>query len=237
MKEYFCHGAKYGETPLWPKRKTILYYKLEYDDLAATSKSLPVYSPTWLRIQNKTNEHAEDILLDKVRRKLNGNCKVKRVVIYLSYSPCKDCADELVSFLKTKRKPKVELSVKIANFYYHSFTSTIAGLCLLINSGVNLSVFSGKKDWIQFYNDVTEKDPENQVISENYTYTRDREQREAVDKAYLERLEMIAPYLNKDESFQPKVVELLPCLFPRSFTPANISHLTSETEACRSELE
>lgn len=178
----FMLENRYGVTGpgiRWPQ-KTILLCKciVETD----SGELIQITDPPLKRFDNQEGEHAEIVMIKYFRSRLpilKQGFKVKLSMI-ASYSPCKNCSDAIVEFMSQFKASSVE--IKFSNFYKCYESDNVTGLRNLIGNGVQLSVFSGKNDWITLIRDQLGLDPN--LVDE--LYTTEREDRERVDSRILQ---------------------------------------------------
>lgn len=155
----------------------------------------------WHRQDNQTinrNRHAEVLILEKYLNKINGD--KFRVEMAASFSPCIGCSNKLLDFKTEKRK--VEVKIRIANFYNHHKKETEL-LPSLIKNGFELLVFNGEEEWVKFYTDINGfRIDEEKLIRDHYQTVHEfknrdgtlatRRNREKYDSDLLENFKVTA---------------------------------------------
>uniref|UniRef100_A0A8C9UWX3 single-stranded DNA cytosine deaminase n=1 Tax=Spermophilus dauricus TaxID=99837 RepID=A0A8C9UWX3_SPEDA len=86
--------------------------------------------------QNKRGRHAEIRFIKKIRSLDLDQSQNYEVTCYLTWSPCPDCAHELVAL--TQSPPHVRLSPSPPRLYFHWLWKFQEGLRLLWRSGVQI---------------------------------------------------------------------------------------------------
>ncbi|XP_077908576.1 LOW QUALITY PROTEIN: DNA dC-_dU-editing enzyme APOBEC3-like [Ictidomys tridecemlineatus] len=96
--------------------------------------------------QNKKDLHAEIRFIKKIRSLDLDQSHNYEVTCYLTWSPCPDCAQELVAL--TRSHPHVRLTLFTSHLYFHWLWRFQEGLRLLWRSGVQIRVMSlrGRKE-------------------------------------------------------------------------------------------
>ncbi|KAM4838765.1 DNA dC-_dU-editing enzyme APOBEC-3H-like isoform 1-T2 [Urocitellus parryii] len=129
----------------WPyhRRKTYLCYQLRLQGSPCDQDYF----------QNKKGHHAEIRFIKKIRSLDLDQSQNYEVTCYLTWSPCPDCAQELVAL--TRSHPHVRLRLFTSRLYFHWFWSFQEGLRLLWRSGVQIRVMSLREFthcWVKFVN-------------------------------------------------------------------------------------
>ncbi|XP_058164803.1 DNA dC-_dU-editing enzyme APOBEC3 [Dasypus novemcinctus] len=100
------------------------------------------HSPVLLErgvIQNEGDDHAESLFLRQWRELLSPD-RCYRITWYISWSPCRGCAEEVACFLEENRK--VALSVAACRLYRHNKLENRQGLRRLRQAGTQIRVMS-----------------------------------------------------------------------------------------------
>uniref|UniRef100_A0A8C5TSA7 C->U-editing enzyme APOBEC-1 n=1 Tax=Malurus cyaneus samueli TaxID=2593467 RepID=A0A8C5TSA7_9PASS len=78
----------------------------------------------WVRNYYDDDRHAEEYFLNEIfELRSNRSCHISW---YLSWSPCADCCDEILSFLR--RCPNVHMDIRVARLYYTNIEANRRGL-------------------------------------------------------------------------------------------------------------
>ncbi|XP_034491664.2 DNA dC-_dU-editing enzyme APOBEC3-like [Marmota flaviventris] len=125
------------------RRKTYLCYQLQL-------KGSPCDQDYF---QNKKDRHAEIRFIKKIRSLDLDRSQNYEVTCYLTWSPCPNCAQELVEL--TRSHPHVRLRLFTSRLYFHWLWRFQEGLRLLWRSGVQIWVMSLREFthcWVKFVN-------------------------------------------------------------------------------------
>nr|XP_048310714.1 DNA dC->dU-editing enzyme APOBEC3-like isoform X3 [Myodes glareolus] len=123
------------------QRKTYLCYQLE-----RCSDQEPLKGC----LQNKKGKHAEILFIDEMRSLKLGQ---ERITCYLTWSPCPNCAQELVAFKRDH--PCLVLRIYASRLYFHWRRKYQEGLCSMWRSGIQVDVMDLPQFtdcWINFVN-------------------------------------------------------------------------------------
>lgn len=97
--------------PVWPK-KTVIVCLIEYSPDTDESKTITIWNiPKYYRTKAV---HAEPRLIDYIKKE-EDLTKIKRLTIYINYSPCTDCGNKLME-LKQKF-PNMQIKVIFSALY------------------------------------------------------------------------------------------------------------------------
>ncbi|XP_021508108.1 DNA dC-_dU-editing enzyme APOBEC-3-like isoform X1 [Meriones unguiculatus] len=108
------------------RRKTYLCYQLEQPGAQEPLRGC---------LKNKKGRHAEICLIDEMRSLGLGKAQI---TCYLTWSPCRKCAQELATFKKDH--PDLVLRVYASRLYFHWSRKYQQGLCFLWLSGIQMDV-------------------------------------------------------------------------------------------------
>ena len=118
------------------------------------------------------NDHAEIKFINQV--KVSPEATEIKMEMFISYSPCNKCANELIDWIKNLREQgkTVSIAIKFSTFY----KDETDGLISLVEEGeIILEVFRGEEAWKTFF----------ECIGRNFTpfveHIRQRKEREDVD--------------------------------------------------------
>ncbi|XP_038200077.1 DNA dC-_dU-editing enzyme APOBEC-3-like [Arvicola amphibius] len=123
------------------RRKTYLCYQLEQCSDQKPFKGC---------LQNKKGKHAEILFIDEMR---SLKLSQERITCYLTWSPCPNCAQELVAFKRDH--PGLVLRIYASRLYFHWRRKYQEGLCSLWRSGIQVDVMDLPQFtdcWINFVN-------------------------------------------------------------------------------------
>lgn len=219
-KRNFVNVNKYGisSSDGWP-RQTLVVYKCEWDiecDRHFNKGQIP-----WSVIKNEEDCHAETYLLNSLREKLktyhsfryenfqNQQDEFKKNLhtkndtlghfflnIYLSYSPCGDCADQLITFAKEFHDQlDVQINISFSTFYKHTKPSNWVGLLRLRNFDIRrevrifLSILNGAESWEKFFKEMEVKGTKTLSKWKEIATTSLRREREAEDNRIFRMLD------------------------------------------------
>ncbi|KAK3605394.1 hypothetical protein CHS0354_036302 [Potamilus streckersoni] len=165
----------------WPN-ETILHYSVPSLRMRGTFKNTPA-------------RHAEILLLDALEEEFerresedesdseDDGPEIIQIRVTQNYSPCEECADEIIDFIRDRRY-KIRMSISFGTFYYFDFNKR--GLVRLRKAGVNLQLIDQ-----ELRNKI-----EDTVFSELYKYhvSSNKMQdwlvtRNDMDKEYMEEIE------------------------------------------------
>ena len=92
----------------WPNR-TVMVYRLKTNKKWGDCKV----------IRNNPANHAEIIFIDEVRNSITEKHTKIKIKMFISYSPCDECAMQLIHWIKKLRekKTKFSIAIKFSNFY------------------------------------------------------------------------------------------------------------------------
>uniref|UniRef100_A0A8D2INY6 single-stranded DNA cytosine deaminase n=1 Tax=Urocitellus parryii TaxID=9999 RepID=A0A8D2INY6_UROPR len=113
----------------------------------------PVLGAAGTLQDQEKGHHAEIRFIKKIRSLDLDQSQNYEVTCYLTWSPCPDCAQELVAL--TRSHPHVRLRLFTSRLYFHWFWSFQEGLRLLWRSGVQIRVMSLREFthcWVKFVN-------------------------------------------------------------------------------------
>ncbi|KAH3740635.1 hypothetical protein DPMN_047344, partial [Dreissena polymorpha] len=137
---YTDNEDEYGVTePPWPGR-TILIYNL---------------GNNWTRPVNIPGRHAELVLIDQIQREINARnadtdpVETVNIEVYISYSPCRNCSNELIQIFGAYQK-SFNLVFKIYYSNLYLYPQERDGLVNLLNRGVDLQPVIGEDMWKDF---------------------------------------------------------------------------------------
>ena len=109
LKECFLSNGIYGVPGGgWPNR-TVMVYRLKTNKKWGDCKV----------IRNNPANHAEIIFIDEVRNSITEKHTKIKIKMFISYSPCDECAMQLIHWIKKLRekKTKFSIAIKFSNFY------------------------------------------------------------------------------------------------------------------------
>ncbi|XP_049614117.1 single-stranded DNA cytosine deaminase-like isoform X2 [Syngnathus scovelli] len=140
-----------------PIRETYLCFEANVD----------LAKPVWY--SNQQGVHAETRFLENLTTLDDGRSYT--VTCYLSWSPCADCSEALVEFVRDNRN--VNLRIFVSRLYYIDEERNREGLRLLNDAGVHLEVMNYEHFeycWETFVDHKQSPFPSWDDIVENYAY-------------------------------------------------------------------
>ena len=140
-----AYGVTSNELP-WP-RETAMVYRLTIDNGTPGDYQFIRNDPQ--------NDHAEIKFINQV--KVSPEATEIKMEMFISYSPCNKCANELIDWIKNLREQgkTVSIAIKFSTFY----KDETDGLILLRKEGeITLDVFRGKEDWKHFFQFIKRND-------------------------------------------------------------------------------
>lgn len=166
---YYPYNKKTDE---WPRTTILLStVRIKYKNKSQIQKWGPE-----TKVFKSDAKHAEvnffdKFLSDKIQD-LSRDYKVTCVEVDLvqNYSPCGDCADEILKFIEGKSYC-FTLTIKFANFYYHQDEGNIKGLKKLLKNDIKLELLQGEDTWEVF------------LSNEKFIELRENEKEELLKKA------------------------------------------------------
>ncbi|XP_052283316.1 uncharacterized protein LOC127880122 [Dreissena polymorpha] len=193
-KRNFVHVNKYGRSSSdGLPRQTLVVYKCEWDiecDRHFNKGQIPwsvikneedCHAETYLlnslreklktyhsfRYENFQNQQ------DELKKNLHVHTENDRSIkplghfflnIYLSYSPCGDCADQLITFANEFHDQlDVQINISFSTFYEHTKPSNYVGLLRLRNPIIRgedricMSILNGADSWEKFFKEMEVK--------------------------------------------------------------------------------
>ncbi|XDA75203.1 hypothetical protein R6Z07F_005428 [Ovis aries] len=126
---------QFGNQPRVPppyyRRKTYLCYQLkELDDLMLDKGCF----------RNKKQRHAEIRFIDKINSLNLNPSQSYKIICYITWSPCPNCASELVDFIT--RNDHLNLQIFASRLYFHWIKPFCRGLQQLQKAGISVAVMT-----------------------------------------------------------------------------------------------
>ncbi|XP_070646533.1 DNA dC-_dU-editing enzyme APOBEC-3-like [Bos indicus] len=126
---------QFGNQPRVPapyyRRKTYLCYQLkQHNDLTLDRGCF----------RNKKQRHAEIRFIDKINSLDLNPSQSYKIICYITWSPCPNCANELVNFIT--RNNHLKLEIFASRLYFHWIKSFKMGLQDLQNAGISVAVMT-----------------------------------------------------------------------------------------------
>ena len=140
-----AYGVTSNELP-WPL-ETAMVYRLTIDNGTPGDYQ-------FIR-NNFKSDRAELKFINQV--KISPEATEIKMEMFISYSPCNKCANELIDWIKNLREQgkTVSIAIKFSTFY----KDETDGLILLRKEGeITLDVFRGKEDWKHFFQFIKRND-------------------------------------------------------------------------------
>ena len=163
-------SGTYEDTSIiWP-HKTVIVYRLTIGNGTPGDYQVIHNDPQ--------NEHAEIKFINQV--KISPEDTEINIEMFISYSPCDDCAKKLIRWIKKLRKQgkTVSIAIKFSTFY----KKETDGLILLRRvDGITLDVFRGEEAWREFFQCIGRTD-----FTNYEERIRQRKDREDVDYTKLQ---------------------------------------------------
>ncbi|XP_052496175.1 DNA dC-_dU-editing enzyme APOBEC-3C-like isoform X2 [Budorcas taxicolor] len=126
---------QFGNQPRVPppyyRRKTYLCYQLKQLDDLTLDKGC---------FRNKKQRHAEIRFIDKINSLNLNPSQSYKIICYTTWSPCPNCASELVDFIT--RNDHLNLQIFASRLYFHWIKPFRRGLQQLQEAGISVAVMT-----------------------------------------------------------------------------------------------
>ncbi|KAH0624502.1 hypothetical protein JD844_032048 [Phrynosoma platyrhinos] len=114
----------------WPKH-TLVFFTVRQKNSPDLEKFLKSNAP---------NKHAEIFVLEELQKHIPQNEENYIVTLFMSYTPCADCSERILNFLKQNTRVSMEIHASVI-FHEEDFEN-LRGLRLLNNAGVSISMMN-----------------------------------------------------------------------------------------------
>ncbi|XP_053405018.1 uncharacterized protein LOC128558832 [Mercenaria mercenaria] len=227
LSKFMFDTYPYGQNPRWWPHSTILLCRCLVISNGIQLQQSLTRSPlggVWQRFDNVIEykiRHAEEKMIEYLSSNLDKilPTQVVHLRVFLSYSPCCNCATNISKFKTALQIKNIESTIEIifSNFYKCSNiqekNNQLGGLCQLVLCGIRLGVFYGVNDWNNSIHYVVGLPLDYTCID---AHSAGRQEREYIDLCIIH---CIAIY-SKTGLTNP-AVDLLPVARARTYAEAN----------------